>query len=737
MQKERLTVLADQARRGDREALSGLLELCYQDLFYCAYATVKNEDIAADATQESCMEILSTIEKLREPEAFMTWARRIVYHKCARHFRQTQMEVPIAENEDGESILDRLPDENPQNMPEQLWEDREFRLLMQQLLEELPEAQRSALMYYYYERLSVGQIAEIQDTTEGTVKSRLNYGRKAMKEKVERYEKKTGIRLYSISGLPVLLYLLFRQEAMQVAGQSTGVLAGIGEAISGASGGSAAAGAGTAAATGTAATGTAAAVGVSLGVKIVTGIVAAVLALGVATGIALSKNKPPVETPEVQTGETENRQICQEICQMFQGLWVREDFDQADPETYFIIHTDGKAEYNGNTYYIQTRLWREPHRDSIPEETPREAVQFTADAAGLYDEDAEPACECLFWRPAELGGQIPMFDLVLKWRNEDGSFAGSTKGTFFRPDHPGDPFPQLTQTSHDPVPEATEPATTPQDMPTYGPVDPENIQACTDVAKSLQGNWVSEYYDPARPITWFKLNPDGSMEFDGYTYYLCKTGWWDSVGGQAKEETPREALYFTDNPNGAYNPQAEIALRCYFWRPVELGGERTLCAIKWGFDKSDVEIMAGPAFFQPNSPEEPFPQLTEQPHQYWLGKPQTTIELLAGTWTAEGKDKAAPENWISFDPFGDLQWNGNHYYLINIQCHSPDHDELGPVTLFYALEDKPFDEWAENPYELWINVEWSWETEAEHDAAKLCLKVSYPVDAILLYHTAE
>ena len=183
MAKQDLSPLVLAAQRGDQQALSDLLEASYRDLYFYAYQTVKNEDLAADITQESCLEIISTISQLREPNAFVVWARRITYHQCTRFFRESK-EVTVEANEEGETIFDQIPDENEGVLPEQVQLDKEFRATMQQLLDALPAQQRTALMLYYYEKLSVSQIAQIQDTTEGTVKSRLNYGRKAVKAKV-------------------------------------------------------------------------------------------------------------------------------------------------------------------------------------------------------------------------------------------------------------------------------------------------------------------------------------------------------------------------------------------------------------------------------------------------------------------------------------------------------------------------------------------------------------------------
>lgn len=93
MAKKDLTALVIKAQKGDSEALNRLMQECYETLFYYAYNTVKNEDLAADITQDSCIEIINTLDKLRDPNAFHTWAGRIVYHKCAAHYRHTQDEA--------------------------------------------------------------------------------------------------------------------------------------------------------------------------------------------------------------------------------------------------------------------------------------------------------------------------------------------------------------------------------------------------------------------------------------------------------------------------------------------------------------------------------------------------------------------------------------------------------------------------------------------------------------------
>jgi len=301
MDKSKITELVIKAQKGDKEALSELMAECYNDSYYYVLKTVKNEDLAADVTQESFIEIINTIDKLREPEAFFVWARRIAYHKSALHFRNTK-EVLFEENEDGETILDSLPEENIDELPEQFIENKEFCEIIMEMINSLPSEQTNALLLYYYEKMSVKDIAEIQGTTEGTVKSRLNYARKAIKGKVEKYEETSGIKLHSVAIIPLLLSLAFAAEkvAMPLVSVPASVATAGAGAAAATAGTGACAGAGAAATTATVATKS---VGTFLSVKIISSVVAASLAIGgVVFGISkFSGEKPKKDNDSISS----------------------------------------------------------------------------------------------------------------------------------------------------------------------------------------------------------------------------------------------------------------------------------------------------------------------------------------------------------------------------------------------------------------------------------------------------
>lgn len=114
-------------------------------------------------------------------------------------------DVLFAEDESG--AFEDMEDFDMEKMPELSAEQKETAAIIKSLIDELPELQKMALISYYYDGHSVPEIAEMQECSEGTVKSRLNYARKVLKDKVEAREKKDGCRLY-VFALPTLWFAI-------------------------------------------------------------------------------------------------------------------------------------------------------------------------------------------------------------------------------------------------------------------------------------------------------------------------------------------------------------------------------------------------------------------------------------------------------------------------------------------------------------------------------------------------
>ena len=88
MEREKLVLLVTAAQGGDAAALDELFSAFYNSVYYFALKTVEDEHTAADVTQETFIEVFSTLGKLKEPAAFVSWLKMITYHQCTRYFKK-------------------------------------------------------------------------------------------------------------------------------------------------------------------------------------------------------------------------------------------------------------------------------------------------------------------------------------------------------------------------------------------------------------------------------------------------------------------------------------------------------------------------------------------------------------------------------------------------------------------------------------------------------------------------
>lgn len=207
MEQEKMIELVKQAQAGDSAAMERLLTCAHTPVSYQCRKFMKSPEDAEDMTQEVMMTVFEKLNTLKEPAAFYGWVKRIAATRCMNAVGRTHKELQFAEDEDGNSFIDNIEELDAQKIPDAAIDNAETSRMVVELIDGLPEAQRICTYLYYYDELSVKEIAKLTEVPENTVKSRLNYARKAIKEGVLDHEKK-GVKLYGLSPLPFLLYFL-------------------------------------------------------------------------------------------------------------------------------------------------------------------------------------------------------------------------------------------------------------------------------------------------------------------------------------------------------------------------------------------------------------------------------------------------------------------------------------------------------------------------------------------------
>lgn len=286
------------AVQGDAAAWEKLYNATRREAYFVALKVCGNSQDAEDLTQEAYLTALEKLPQLQEAEKFPSWLYMIVANKC-RDYLKKKKPALFTELQKDDAPAPDWADDREENLPEVRLEHQETVRLVAEIIDGLPEDQKLCLLLYYRDELSVSQIAQALQVSEGTVKSRLNYGRRKVKSKVEALEKQ-DTKLYGLAPM-ALLTLLLRQEA-EAMPLPAGLTAAGAAAVTATD---AVAPAAAAAVTGKAAGG--------LAVKIAAGVLAAGLVAGgaVAAKSALADSAVDVSDAAVQTAVSVEEQAAE------------------------------------------------------------------------------------------------------------------------------------------------------------------------------------------------------------------------------------------------------------------------------------------------------------------------------------------------------------------------------------------------------------------------------------------
>ena len=178
-------------REGDKEAFDRIYELTEHDLFVYALYLTGDIEKTKDILQETYMITVNRIWDLKDEGKFIPWAKTIMFHE-ALHRYNLDKKAPLLVDENEISILTDIEETENAFLPEEAVEDMEMRDIIVEAVRELPPEQSFTIIAYYYDQMTITEIAKMMHTKEGTVKTRLFYGRAALRKIIDAYEKKCG-----------------------------------------------------------------------------------------------------------------------------------------------------------------------------------------------------------------------------------------------------------------------------------------------------------------------------------------------------------------------------------------------------------------------------------------------------------------------------------------------------------------------------------------------------------------
>lgn len=221
-----------EAKKGEQQAFSKLFELTNKSAYYTALKITKHQDDAEDIVQDAYIKAFTSLDKLADDSKFESWFNCIVANKCRDLLKKKKPDL-FSEYETDDSDIafeDTLENRDLLLLPESVTENEALRKLIMDCIERLPDEQRACVVMFYYDELSVKEIADALKIPEGTVKSRLSKARKTLRKEFENIEEKDKIKLHAVPFFPLLRWAF--QNGSQSDSSSKVAFARIWKAIS-------------------------------------------------------------------------------------------------------------------------------------------------------------------------------------------------------------------------------------------------------------------------------------------------------------------------------------------------------------------------------------------------------------------------------------------------------------------------------------------------------------------------
>lgn len=164
---------------GDKEAFDQIYDKYHLILYRSAYLILGNPYDAEDVLQETFVSAYKNIGSLREGTKLKTWLFSILKNAAYRQGKKNKRERP------DEFIVEKIDQFSREEGKEETLAQRDQ---IHQALQKLSPKHREALVLYYYNDLTIQEMAQVCGTFQGTIKSRLHKARKELKKIWNQYE---------------------------------------------------------------------------------------------------------------------------------------------------------------------------------------------------------------------------------------------------------------------------------------------------------------------------------------------------------------------------------------------------------------------------------------------------------------------------------------------------------------------------------------------------------------------
>lgn len=248
------------AQSGDQDAFAELYRYSYRQVYLTIKCMVKSdEDTVMDLLQDTYIKSLENLLNLKDPSKYNAWIKIIARNVTLDYLKKKKPVLFSADPDEESNPIDEVESLDKSNQPEAVIDDAETTRIFKEILDSLPDRQRTTVTMFYYLEMSVKDIARALGIPEATVKTRLHNGRVSIKNKIIEVERRDNIKLHGIAPIVFFLFLFQKMDTMAMepdmsllssitnvsastfanpsaAGNAAGKIAGSAKAVGGAAG---------------------------------------------------------------------------------------------------------------------------------------------------------------------------------------------------------------------------------------------------------------------------------------------------------------------------------------------------------------------------------------------------------------------------------------------------------------------------------------------------------------------
>jgi RNA polymerase sigma-70 factor (family 1) len=206
MEKIDLTQVIKAVQSGDGLAFETLYNEYSRPTYFLALKLMKNPQDAEEIVQDVFVKAYQKLGDLKEPGTFPSWLNRITVNLCTDVLRRNNV-LMVAGGEDITEI-EFIEETDRSIIPDKSLDNAETARMIIEIIDKLPLPQRVCIYFYYYEHMSIKEIAEQLAVSEKTVSSRLVLAREKIRKELEQLEEDEGLKLYTI--IPFILIPAFK-----------------------------------------------------------------------------------------------------------------------------------------------------------------------------------------------------------------------------------------------------------------------------------------------------------------------------------------------------------------------------------------------------------------------------------------------------------------------------------------------------------------------------------------------